>query len=160
MKVFLCLLPLVTKVDPGCPAVGVLEAGDLILGVHGEYFSGDARKGLGRAIDEAESEESAGQLKLIRWRPVAGAEPRQGKEEAVVVKLPALGSYAETAPYHCPKTERILAQAVAHLLEQKPCHGGRICPAGHSRIFHQDRHGPEQCGHVGARVRLEDHERR
>lgn len=110
---------LVTKVDPGCPAVGILEAGDIILGVNGEYFIEDARKALGRAIDAAESEESAGQLKLMRWRPVAGADPRQGKEEAIVVKLPVLGSYAETAPYHCPKTERILEQAVARLLEQK-----------------------------------------
>lgn len=110
---------LVTKVGPECPAQGVLEAGDVILGVNGKYFSSDARKALGNAIVGAETKESGGQLKIIRWRPEANAVPRQGKEEVVVVELPVLGDHAETAPYHCPKTGRILEQAVARLLEQK-----------------------------------------
>lgn len=110
---------LVTKIDPGSPAEGVLEVGDLILGVNGEHFAGDARKVLGRAIIEAEGEKLGGQLKLIRWRPTPDAVPRDGKEEAVVVKLPMLGNGAGTAPYHCAKTDRILEQAVTVLLEQE-----------------------------------------
>ena len=110
---------LVTGVEPDSPASGVLEVGDLILGVGGTHFSEDARKALGRAIVDAESEEAGGQLKLIRWRPVAGAEPREGVEEAVVVKLPVLGTHSETAPYDCPKSKRLLNRAVERLLEKK-----------------------------------------
>ena len=108
---------LVTGVEAGSPADGVLEPGDLILGVGGQPFAGDPRKALGRAIIEAEGE--GGRLRLIRWRPVAEAVPRQGREESVVVKLPVLGSPAETAPYDCARTGRILDQALARLLEQE-----------------------------------------
>ena len=45
---------LVTEVEPGSAAEGVLEVGDVILGIGGELFSSDARMALGRAIDEAE----------------------------------------------------------------------------------------------------------
>ncbi len=69
---------LVTAVDPEVPAAGVLQPGDVILGVDGAAFAEDARKALGRAIDRAETEESGGALKLLRWRPVEGAEPRAG----------------------------------------------------------------------------------
>jgi hypothetical protein len=110
---------LVTKVESGCPAEGILKEGDIILGVNEKLFSGDARKAFGRAIIGAETEKSGGKLRLIRWRTMDGAEPRQGKEEEIVVKLPVLGTHSQTAPYHCPKSERILEQAVARLLEQK-----------------------------------------
>jgi hypothetical protein len=108
---------LVTAVESGSPADGVLQAGDLILGTGGKHFAADARKALGRAIDEAEAEEKKGILKLTRWRPVEGAGPREGKEETVELKLKVMGSFSETAPYDCAKTERILEQAVERLLE-------------------------------------------
>ena len=110
---------LITKVEPGCPAEGVLAEGDVILGVNGTPFSGDPRKALGRAIVNAETEREGGQLKLIRWRQLEGTKLRKGKEEAVVVKLPVLGTVAATTPYKCAKSARILDQAVAHLLEEK-----------------------------------------
>ncbi|NNM31123.1 MAG: hypothetical protein HKO57_16515, partial [Akkermansiaceae bacterium] len=107
---------LVTEVAPGSPAEGVLKPGDVILGVFGNYFAADARKELGHAIDEAEIN---GALKLVRWRPVEGAKPRTGKEETVSIPLEVLGAYAETAPFGCAKSERIMEQAVAHLLGQE-----------------------------------------
>mgnify|MGYP000019663963 FL=1 len=110
---------LVTKVEPGSSADGVLQAGDVLLGASGGYFSEDARKALGRAIDEAETEKKDGALKLIRWRPKEGATPREGKVETVSVKLKVLGAYAESAPYECPKSARIMDAAVARLLEEK-----------------------------------------
>ena len=110
---------LITKVEAGCPAEGVLQEGDLILGVNGKLFSEDARKALGRAIIGVESEKGGGLLELIRWRQVEGENPRRGKEEKVVVKLPVLGTFSETTPYECQKSVRILDQAVARLLDQK-----------------------------------------
>ena len=110
---------LITRVEPGCPAEGVLQEGDVILGVGEAPFSEDPRRSLGRAIIEAESEKGGGLLALIRWRQVEGENPRQGKEEKVVVKLPVLGTFSETTPYECQKSIRILDQALARLLDQK-----------------------------------------
>ncbi len=59
---------LITKVDKGSPADGVLEVGDVVLGVGGKLFTDDARKSFGRAITEAEKAENGGILRLIRWR--------------------------------------------------------------------------------------------
>ena len=110
---------LVTRIEAGSPAEGVLKEGDVILGVNGVPFSGDARRALGRAIIDAETEKGEGRLKLIRWRALEGGNQRQGKEENVVVKLPVLGTSSGSTPYQCQKSKRILDQAVARLLEQK-----------------------------------------
>ncbi|NQT36673.1 MAG: HEAT repeat domain-containing protein [Planctomycetes bacterium] len=110
---------LITEIQEGTPAEGVLEVGDVILGVGGEHFDDDARKCFGRAIDEAEKNENQGVLKVIRWRPDADAPTRQGKEETVELRLPVMGAYSDTAPYNCPKTEKILQDALAVLVEQE-----------------------------------------
>ncbi len=109
---------LITEVDEGSPADGVLEAGDVILGVGGERFDSDARKCFGRAIDEAEKNENRGILKLIRWRPTEGAATRQGKRETVELRLPVMGTYSDTAPYNCPKSKKILENALDVLAER------------------------------------------
>ena len=72
---------LVTEVEPDSAAEGVLEVGDVILGIGEEPFTSDARMALGWAIDEAERTENKGILKLLRWRPVKDAEPRKGTQE-------------------------------------------------------------------------------
>ena len=110
---------LVTAVEPGSPAEGVLAPGDVILGAGGSAFGEDARKALGRAIDQAETEAAGGTLELIRWRPEKDAKPRRGTEENVKLQLEVLGSWSDTAPYDCPKTERILEKALARLLERE-----------------------------------------
>jgi hypothetical protein len=92
----------ITSVDQDSPADGVLEVGDVILGVDGKPFSYDPRTELGKALTTAESEAGGGSLSLIRWR--------DGKAGTVVVKLPVLGTYSDTAPYDCPKSQRILEQ--------------------------------------------------
>ena len=103
---------LITEVQEGSPAEGVLEVGDVILGIGDAYFDSDARKCFGRAIDEAEKKENQGALKLLRWRPVPDAPTRQGKEQVVEIPLPVMGTYSDTAPYDCPKTEKILDDAL------------------------------------------------
>ncbi len=92
----------ITKVAKGAPADGVLAVGDVILGVAGKRFSHDPRTEFGRALTAAESDAGGGTLSLIRWR--------KGTTETVVVTLPVLGTYSDTAPYDCPKSKRILEQ--------------------------------------------------
>ncbi|MBT8037432.1 MAG: acetylesterase [Verrucomicrobiae bacterium] len=100
----------VNNVDKQSPADGVLEAGDVILGVADKAFSYDPRTELGKALTAAESNAGKGELSLIRWR--------KGKQENVVVKLPVLGSYSPTAPYNCPKSARILKQGCESLAQK------------------------------------------
>ncbi len=59
---------LVTQVEQGSPADGVLQVGDVILGVGAKSFAGDARKLFGAAITEAEKTETHGLLQLQLWR--------------------------------------------------------------------------------------------
>ena len=90
----------ITKVEKGSPADGVLAVGDVLLGGGGKPFSYDPRTEFGKALTAAETKAVGGALKLQRWRA--------GKTEEVVVKLPVLGSYSATAPYDCPKSQKIL----------------------------------------------------
>lgn len=89
----------ITEVAEGSPAEGVLAVGDVLLGVDGKPFTYDPRIELGKALTEAESRAGRGRLALIRWRA--------GKSKKVTLKLTVLGSYSATAPYDCPKSERI-----------------------------------------------------
>lgn len=98
---------LITKVDKGSPADGVLAVGDVILGVDGKPFSEDARKSFGRAITEAETTENKGILKLIRWR--------KGKTNNVSLQLRVMGRYSDTAPYNCAKSRKILEEGCRHI---------------------------------------------
>ncbi|MEI7899427.1 MAG: DUF6288 domain-containing protein [bacterium] len=102
---------LVTHVGTNSPACGVVEVNDVILGVSGKRFSDDARKSFGRAITEAEKTENKGVLTLTRFRA--------GKAEEVPLKLKVMGSYSDTAPYDCPKSKLILADA-CKVLENEP----------------------------------------
>lgn len=94
---------LITDVAAGSPADGVLEKGDVLLGVNGKPFNDDARITLAKAITEAEK--NTGALGLVRWRA--------GQSQTVEVKLPVLGSYSVTAPYDCAKSKRIFEQGCA-----------------------------------------------
>ncbi len=97
---------LITVVDPGSPADGVLRKGDVVLGIGDRPFDDDARKMFGRAIDAAEAR-SDGALRLLRFR--------NGTKDVVTLKLAPLGGAAATAPYDCPKSARLLEAAVAHI---------------------------------------------
>ncbi len=98
---------LVTAVEKGSPAAGMLEVGDVILGVYGKLFAEDARKVFGRAIGLAESTEAKGLLPLTV--------SRKGKVQEIKIKLKIMGSYSDTSPYNCPKAKKILEQGLAVL---------------------------------------------
>ena len=102
---------LITQIDEGSPADGVLQVGDVILGVAGKPFADDARKSLGRAIEEAEKAKSKGLLKLIRWR--------KGKEQEAALQLKVMGTYSDTAPYDCPKSKKILEDGLRYIAQKK-----------------------------------------
>ena len=93
---------IVTAVAKGSPADGILQTGDVILGVDGGNFTGDARIQFANAIMAAESERGGGRLRLLRWRG--------GRTAEALVRLPVLGSYSATAPYDCPKSKIIFEQ--------------------------------------------------
>ena len=100
---------LVTAVEKGSPAAGVLEVGDVILGVFGQPFTEDARKSFGWAIGRAETGEAGGSLPLIVWR--------KGKTQDLSLKLQVMGAYSDTSPYNCPKADKILDQGLAVMVK-------------------------------------------
>ncbi len=102
---------LVTHVGAKSPADGVMQVNDVILGVRGRPFEGDARQAFGRALTEAEQTASKGLLNLVRYR--------DGKTENVCLKLKVMGAYSDTAPYDCPKSRLILADACKALEKEK-----------------------------------------
>lgn len=99
---------LITAVDKGSPADGILHVNDVILGVFGKPFADDARRSFGQAI--ATSEEETGILPLMLWR--------NGKTSNVELKLQVLGAYSPTAPYDCPKSRKIFEQGCRLIAEK------------------------------------------
>jgi len=116
---------LITDVGAKTPADGVMKVDDVILGVNGKPFTDDARKTLAKAITEAEKTANQGRLALTVWRPIDGAQGKQGKTQEVQLKLKVMGSYSDTAPYNCPKSKLILAEA-CKALEKEPLDKNRF----------------------------------
>ena len=109
---------LVTGVDEGSPADGRVEVGDVILGIGTRAFREDPRIELGRAIGRAER--SGGRLVLLRWR--------DGRRDRVTIELPVLGRYADTAPFDCRKSEKILARGCDALARRMAAEPGKGTP--------------------------------
>jgi len=101
---------LITKVETGSPAYGILTPGDVILGIGDRPFASDARKAFGAAITVAEEIGNKGRLKLLRWR--------KGKRKTVTIPLRVMGSYGETAPFKCRKSLAIANNACSYLLKK------------------------------------------
>ncbi len=109
----------VTEVAPGSPADGIIQPGDVLLGVDEQPFAFDPRTELGKAIGSAE--DSDGKLSLIRWR--------DGETSNVAMQLAAIGSYSATAPFDCSKSKRIFEQgceALANRMKANPTAGNPI----------------------------------
>jgi len=109
----------ITQVERDSPAHGVLEEGDVLLGVRGREFQYDPRTELGKAISEAEA--SGGRLSLMVWR--------DGRRQRVNIRLPILGRYSRTAPFDCRKSQRIFEDgclALARRMDADPQQGNPI----------------------------------
>ncbi len=98
----------ITKVAKDSPADGILQKGDVILGIGDKTFDSDVRTAFGKAITAAEAAD--GKLNLLRWRG--------GKTETVTLQLQALGSYSATAPYDCAKSAKILEMGCESLAKR------------------------------------------
>ena len=105
----------VANVDPLGPAGnGLVKAGDVIIGAGGgdseraplALFKENVRYEFADAIDAAETEKAGGKLVLL----LKG-------ERRVVLQLKVLGSYSDTAPYKCPKSDAIITQAAEYLVK-------------------------------------------
>lgn len=97
------------------PAAKVAKVDDVILGVAWgrssfpiPKFDTDARKAFGNAITEAEKKENDGILRLKLWRA--------GSVKDVFIRMPVMGTYADTAPYTCEKSTAILENARKHFV--------------------------------------------
>jgi hypothetical protein len=116
---------LVTTVDKGSPADGVLAVGDVILGIGANAFASDPRVEFGRAIGAAEAAD--GRLELLRWRKgESGGEPSR---ITIALELEPLGAYSATAPFDCDKSRRVLdagLAALANRMQAKPSDGNPI----------------------------------
>ena len=94
----------ITQIDAGSPAEGILQVGDVILGIGDKPFEADPRVLFGQAISKAEIH---GELNLLHWR--------DGKTRRAKIMLPVLGTYGPTAPWKCPKSEKVLKQGLRAL---------------------------------------------
>ena len=94
----------ITQIDAGSPAEGILQVGDVILGIGDKPFDADPRVLFGQAISKAEIH---GELNLLHWR--------DGKTRRAKIMLPVLGTYGPTAPWKCPKSEKVLKQGLRAL---------------------------------------------
>ncbi len=97
------------------PGSEVLTVDDVILGAMAgstgtvPNFTSDSRKAIGAAISDAEKT-GAGTLRVKRWR--------DGDITDVNIAMTVLGNYTATAPYDCPKSTQILANARTKLVAE------------------------------------------
>lgn len=112
---------LVTEVEKGSPADGMLTTNDVILGVNGKRFESDARIALGNAITEAEKKKNKGLLKLICWN--------NGHKKEVTIPLKVMGSYSDSSPYDCPKARLIVEQGCREIMKHG-LNAGEYKPGG------------------------------
>ena len=114
---------LVTEVEAGSPAEGVLQVGDVILGIDKDRFASDPRVVLAGAIDEAERVKNGGELRLLVWRPnlpdeQGSKERSRGAEQTLTLSLKVMGDYSETAPFACAKSDAIRQQTIAATMRE------------------------------------------
>ncbi len=121
---------LVKSVETGSPADGILQPYDVIVGAAippetpaftwavapmERLFDTDARLSFARAITWAESDAGKGQLKLLR--------SRNGKIKTVTITLPVMGTYSNTVPLDCSKSQKIVENAAEFLAKHMPADG-------------------------------------
>jgi len=131
-------------VRKGTPAEGLLRKCDVILGIGNGTFTSDARQALSAAITEAEKTENGGKLVLNVWSPETEMVPIKFKNEAekklaiqrkqpleetvlrqpikaeikqVTIQLPVLGTFSETAPWDCEKTQKLIDAAAKYIID-------------------------------------------
>ncbi len=98
----------IANIEEGSPAAAAerLKPGQVIETINGQALKDiDPRIQLGQILADAEA--SDGVLKFVV----------RGEAEPVVVKVPVLGSYSDTWPLDCPKSEKIVRQVADYLAQ-------------------------------------------
>jgi sialate O-acetylesterase len=126
----------VREVKLGSPAYGKLFEGDVIYSANGRRLGEKAWEVMADAITESETEGKGGKL-LLGVR-------RDGKNMDVEVTLKVMGTYSSTAPYDCPKTERIVKDLEKWVVENGADAGFLNTDA----LFMLATGNPELQGHV------------
>ncbi|MBI1336109.1 MAG: hypothetical protein GC164_04000 [Phycisphaera sp.] len=106
----------ITKIDEGSPADGKLKVGDVIVGAGGNRFHADPRREIAEAINDAETFVAEGKLPLML-----------DDGHTVELKLIPLGTYSDTAPYQCPKTDRIVRLVADRMVKTGDYKKGALC---------------------------------
>jgi hypothetical protein len=107
----------VTQVEEGSPAEGQLKIGDKVLAVHKALLKGKVLRQFAAAIDWAESESAGGRLDLTVERKQKEGVEVQRLEMTLALKV--FGSYSQSAPYGCRKTDALISQAADRVLAEK-----------------------------------------
>jgi len=96
----------VEKIQPGTPADGKFNKGDVILGVNGTMLQGrHPLVVLGSALTDAEATDG-----ILTFDIQRGEEAQTRK---VTLKIPVLGPYSATFPLNCRKSQAIIGKAAA-----------------------------------------------
>ncbi len=102
----------VERVLPDTPADGLFEPGEMILGVNGMALEGNnAYIVLGANLTEAEASDG------VLVFDVRSAEEEMTRE--VTVEIPVLGSYSDTFPLDCEKSDAIVARAAEYYANRR-----------------------------------------
>ena len=112
------LVVTVDGTEPGTPAAGKFDKGDVILAVNGKSLEGlDPLVALGEAIGAAEA--SDGKLPFALKR---GEERLQA-----TVTIPVLGAYSETWPLDCQKSRTIVRQTADYIVKSNMLERPGLC---------------------------------
>lgn len=118
------------------PAMGQLRLNDEITGIHGKPFNkhtfgkcygmnpGSGLEGpimdFGTAIEDAEGKQGKLVLDVIR----------DGKQTRITIKLDPIGSFSDTFPIDCKKSEKLAKDAMGYLLEHPDERSGAVHEKG------------------------------
>ncbi len=105
-----------------CPAAGLVEVDDVIVGANGKRMNVAHTFGrhvgwegpmmeMAKLIEDAQGAE--GKLELIVW-----PKGDRQKEKKVMIQIPAVGRFSETYPFNCPRSDKLYLDLCDWLLEE------------------------------------------
>ncbi len=176
----------VSHVAGKSPADGKLKIGDQIVAVDGKPVTGDVFRLFTECVDRAESKEGAGKLQLSIRRIIekdpslpdvetpgkapaektadspgengllSRAKPRKLTSLNVELDLEVLGSYSETAPVGCPKTDSIITRTADGIVARGSAPKGGYGRLGTSLLALLSTGEKKYIEHVGKVVHAAD----
>ena len=105
-----------------CPAAGLVEAGDIIVGANGKRMNVEHTFGrhvgwegpmmeMAKLIEDSQGAD--GKLELIVW-----PKGDRQKEKEVAVQIEPVGRFSDTYPFNCPRSDQLYLDLCDWLLEE------------------------------------------